>query len=216
MTSGPTPAVHLIDDDDSLRTALERLLTAAGLKVRSYGSATAFLLEREPLMRGCLVVDIRMPGGPGGLELHEALVRQGMNLPLIFITGHGNIPMSVQAIKAGAFDFLPKPVKGEDLLAAVRAALGEEERRWAASHQQRDLLERFARLTPAERKVLQLVVAGLPNKQIAAELGCSERTVKAHRSQVMAKMEAVSLPDLVQMAGGISGGLSGETPERVR
>lgn len=203
MTSGPIPAVHLIDDDDSLRTALHRLLTAAGLQVRSYRSATEFLLEREPVMRGCLVVDVRMPGGPGGLELQEALVRQGMDLPLIFITGHGNIPMSVQAIKAGAFDFLTKPVKGEEFLAKVRAALEQEERQWSVSHQQRGLQERFERLTPAEKKVFRRVVAGLPNKQIAAQLGCSERTVKAHRAQVMSKMGAASLAELVQVAGDL-------------
>jgi RNA polymerase sigma factor (sigma-70 family) len=201
MTPGPTPAVHLIDDDDSLRTALGRLFTAAGLKVHSYASATEFLLKREPGIRGCLVVDVRMPGGPGGLELQEALVRQGTDLPLIFITGHGNIPMSVEAIKAGAFDFLTKPVEGEELLGKVRAALEQEERQWAATRQRRDLFERFEKLTPSEGKVFRRVVAGLLNKQIADELGCSERTVKAHRSQVMSKMEATSLAELVRMAG---------------
>ena len=201
MTSGPTPAVHLIDDDDSLRTALHRLLTAAGLQVHSYRSATEFLLERGPVIRGCLVVDVRMPGGPGGLELQEALGRQAIDLPLIFITGHGSIPMSVQAIKAGAFDFLTKPVKGEEFLAKVRAALKQEERQWSATRQQRGLRERFEGLTPAEDKVFRRVVAGLPNKRIAAELGCSERTVKAHRAQVMSKMGASSLAELVKMAG---------------
>lgn len=203
MNSGPTPTVHLIDDDDSLRTALERLLAATGLDVRSYSSATDFLLRREPVLRGCLVVDIRMPGGPGGLELQEALLRQQMQLPLIFLTAHGSIPLSVQAMKAGAFDFLTKPVEGKVFLSSVQAALEKEARQWAASHQERERLRRFSRLTPAERKVFHRVVAGMPNKQVAAELRCSERTVKAHRAQVMTKMQAASLAELVRMAGDV-------------
>lgn len=203
MNSGPTPTVHLIDDDDSLRTALERLLAATGLDVRSYSSATDFLLRREPVLRGCLVVDIRMPGGPGGLELQEALLRQQMQLPLIFLTGHGSIPLSVQAMKAGAFDFLTKPVEGKVFLSSVQAALEKEARQWAASHQKRERLRRFSRLTPAERKVFHRVVAGMPNKQVATELRCSERTVKAHRAQVMTKMQAASLAELVRMAGDV-------------
>jgi FixJ family two-component response regulator len=199
----PLPAVHLVDDDEALRTALSRLLKAAGHDVRSYASAADFLLARIGPLRGCLLLDVRMPGGPTGLELHQGLIRQGETLPVIFLTGHGDIPMSVQAVKNGAFDFLTKPVKGEDLLKAVGAALENEEKAWQAAARHRELKRRQASLTPAEREVFRRVVAGQPNKMIAAELGCAERTVKAHRSQVMCKMAAASLPELVGMAAEI-------------
>jgi FixJ family two-component response regulator len=198
-----TPVVHLVDDDEALRTALARLLKAAGHEVRAYASVADFLLARNGPLRGCLLLDVRMPGGPTGLELHQGLVRQGETLPVVFLTGHGDIPMSVQAVKNGAFDFLTKPVKGEDLLKTVGAALEHEERAWQAGARQRELMRRGASLTPAEREVFRRVVAGQPNKMIAADLGCAERTVKAHRSQVMLKMAAASLPDLVGMAAEI-------------
>ena len=197
------PAVHLVDDDEALRTALSRLLRAAGHEVRVYGSSAEFLMARNGSMRGCLLLDVRMPGGPNGLELHQALVRQGETLPVIFLTGHGDIPMSVQAVKSGAFDFLTKPVRREDLLKAVAAALEAEQTAWQAGKRRRELARREAKLTPTEREVFRRVVAGQPNKMIAAELGCAERTVKAHRSQVMHKMGAASLPELVGMAAEI-------------
>jgi FixJ family two-component response regulator len=198
-----TPAVHLVDDDESLRTALSRLLRAAGHEVRAYASAAEFLMARNGPMRGCLLLDVRMPGGPTGLELHQALVRQGETLPVVFLTGHGDIPMSVQAVKNGAFDFLTKPVRREDLLKTVAAALKTDDALSQAGAIRRELLRKEASLTPMERKVFQLVIAGDPNKMIAAHLGCSERTVKAHRSQVMKKMGASSLPELVNMAAKI-------------
>jgi len=197
------PVVHLVDDDEALRTALSRLLRAAGHEVRVYASAAEFLMARNAAMRGCLLLDVRMPGGPTGLELHQALVRQGETLPVVFLTGHGDIPMSVQAVKNGAFDFLTKPVRREDLLKTVTAALEAEQTSWQAGERRRDLLRREATLTPTEREVFRRVVAGQPNKMIAAELGCAERTVKAHRSQVMHKMAAASLPELVGMAAEI-------------
>jgi FixJ family two-component response regulator len=200
-----SPVVHLIDDDESVRTALTRLLKAAGHEVRAYASATDFLLAREGAWHGCLILDVRMPGGPSGLELHKALIRQGETLPVIFITGHGDIPMGVQAIKDGAFDFLTKPVGRGALLHAVETALAREEAQRLASVRQRDLAARAQRLTPTEREVFRRVVEGQPNKQIAAELGCSERTVKAHRAQVMTKMEATSLAELVQLSGRLNG-----------
>jgi len=202
MISTPTdaPVVHLVDDDDSLRTAVTRLLLAAGHEVRAYASATDFLMAREGWLRGCLLLDVRMPGGPSGLELQRALTRQGETLPVIFLTGHGDIPMGVQAIKDGAFDFLTKPVDPDSLLAAVRAALAREEASRQAVVRQRDLMSRASRLTRSEREVFRRVVDGRPNKQIAADLGCSERTVKAHRAQVMAKLGATSLPELVQLS----------------
>lgn len=202
--------VHVVDDDESLRTALSRLLRAAGHEVRTYGSAGEFLLARDGPLRGVVLLDVRMPGGPGGLELQQALVRQGETLPVIFLTGHGDIPMSVRAIKAGAFDFLTKPVRGEELLATVELALAKEAAAWEAEGRRRALRQRMAALTPTEREVFCRVVGGQPNKQIAAEIGCSERTVKAHRSQVMAKMGASSLADLVQLANLLS------PPEKAR
>jgi len=198
-----SPVVHLVDDDEALRTALSRLLRAAGHEVRVYSSAAEFLMARNGRIRGCLLLDVRMPGGPTGLELHQALVRQGETLPVVFLTGHGDIPMSVQAVKNGAFDFLTKPVRRDDLLKAVAGALEAEETAWQASGRQRELARREASLTPTEREVFRRVVAGQPNKMIAADLGCAERTVKAHRSQVMHKMEAGSLAELVSMAADV-------------
>jgi FixJ family two-component response regulator len=198
-----SPAVHLVDDDEALRTALSRLLRAAGHEVRVYASAADFLIARTGRLRGCLLLDVRMPGGPTGLELHQALVRQGETLPVVFLTGHGDIPMSVRAVKNGAFDFLTKPVQRDDLLKAVTAALEAEKTAWQTGARHRELIQREATLTPAERKVFRRVVTGQPNKIIAAELGCAERTVKAHRSQVMHKMAAASLPELVGMAAEI-------------
>jgi len=191
--------VHLVDDDESLRVALERLLRAAGHEVRGYGSVAEFLLACETRLEGCLLLDVRMPGGPSGLELHQALLRRGETLPVIFLTGHGDIPMGVRAIKDGAFDFLTKPVKSEDLLRAVDQALESSLERRARKSEQDRIRKLHDSLTPAEKIVCGKVVAGLPNKQIADELGCSERTVKAHRSQVMHKMGASSLPDLVRL-----------------
>lgn len=198
-----TPAIHLVDDDEALRTALSRLLRAAGHEVRVYASAAEFLMARNGPLRGCLLLDVRMPGGPNGLELHQALVRQGETLPVVFLTGHGDIPMSVQAVKSGAFDFLTKPVRRDDLLKTVDAALEADKVLWQAGTLRRELLRRQADLTPVERKVFHLVITGDPNKMIAADLGCSERTVKAHRAKVMKKMGASSLPELVNFAARI-------------
>lgn len=194
------PVVHLVDDDDSLRKALTRVLNAAGHEVRTYASATDFLLARQGALRGCLVLDVRMPGGPSGLELQRALARQGETMPVIFLTGHGDIPMSVQAIKDGAHDFLTKPVERAALLAAVTSAMAGAEADEDKHQRKREVARRVGMLTPSERKVFVQVVRGQANKQIAADLGCSERTVKAHRAQVMTKMEATSLADLVHQA----------------
>ena len=200
---GEPAHVHIVDDDESLRTALARLLRAAGHEVRSYGSAAEFLLHRDGPLRGCLLLDVRMPGGPSGIELHQALVRQGERLPVVFLTGHGDIPMSVRAVKDGAFDFLTKPVNASDLLRVVGLALDEERSRWQEQALARDVALRFESLTPTEKLVFRGVVAGQPNKQIAADLGCAERTVKSHRSQVMLKMRAATLPDLVCIAASL-------------
>ncbi len=195
------PVVHLIDDDEALRTAITRLLKASGLEVRTYASVAEFLLVRMGTLRGCLILDVRMPGGPNGLELQKALKRQGETLPVIFLTGHGDLPMGIQAMKDGAFDFLAKPIQHEDLLRVVEAALTREAVGREASTRLRELAARAGQLSPTEREVFRRVVAGQPNKQIAADLSCSERTVKAHRAQVMTKMGANSLAELVQLAG---------------
>lgn len=196
----PGQIVYFVDDDEALRTAVTRLLRTAGHHVRAYASAAEFLLARDGALRGCILMDVRMPGGPSGLEVHVSLVRQAEMLPVIFLTGHGDIPMSVRAIKAGAFDFLTKPVQRETLLATVEAALAKEAETWRAGERQRELAKRLATLTPCEREVYRRVIAGQPNKQITAEVGAAERTVKAHRARVMQKMGAQSLAELVHIA----------------
>jgi FixJ family two-component response regulator len=202
------PIVHVVDDDDSLRKAVTRLLRAAGYDVRAYGSAGDFALAgREKNRRGCVLLDVRMPG-PSGLDLQEALAKEDEPLPVIFLTAHGDVPMSVRAMKAGAVDFLTKPIKRDVLLSAVRTALARDLRLHTSHEQRRDLRIRFAKLTPRERNVFELVVAGRLNKQIAAELGMAERTVKAHRAQVMAKMQATSLAELVHLADKMQYGIS--------
>jgi FixJ family two-component response regulator len=210
MTSSVSekPIVYVIDDDDSLRKAVTRLLHAAGYDVRAYASAGDFALaNREKNKRGCVLLDMRMPG-PSGLELQEALAREDEPLPVIFLTAHGDVPTSVRAMKAGAIDFLTKPIKRDVLLNAVRAALARDLRLHTSREQLRDLRMRFAKLTPREREVFDLVVAGRLNKQIAVELGMAERTVKAHRGQVMAKMQVTSVAELVHLADKMqSGGL---------
>ena len=205
-------AVYIVDDDESLRRAVTRMLNSAGHQVRAFASAAEFLLAREECLRGCLVLDVRMPGGPSGLELQAGLARQGGALPVIFLTGHGDIPMSVRAIKAGAFDFLTKPVRRETLLGAVDSALASEKEAWRKAEHHRTLEARLATLTPCELRVYRRVVEGQPNKQIASELGSAERTVKAHRARVMLKMGAQSLAELVHMADELGEGFPTEDP----
>ncbi len=201
------PIIHVVDDDDSLRKAVTRLLRAAGYDVRAYASAGEFLLaSRENNRRGCVLLDMRMPG-PSGLDLQEALAREEEPLPVIFLTGYGDVPTSVRAMKAGAVDFLTKPIKRDMLLSAVRTALARDLRLHTSHEQRRDLRMRFTKLTPRERDVFELVVAGRLNKQIAGELGMAERTVKAHRAQVMAKMQATSLAELVHLADKMQYGI---------
>jgi FixJ family two-component response regulator len=195
----PTPTIHVVDDDDSFRTAVVRLLRAAGYEVRGYRSAGEFLLANAGNTRGCVVLDVRMPG-PSGLDLQEAFNERDDALPIIFLTGHGDIPMSVRAMKAGAVDFLTKPVEREALLTAVRNAPARDADNRAVRTRANALHSCYDTLTPRERAVFALVVAGKLNKHIAAELGISERTVKAHRAQVMEKMHVTSLAELVHIA----------------
>jgi FixJ family two-component response regulator len=192
------PVVHLVDDDNSFRRAVTRVLGAAGYEVRGYASAGEFVLADRASKRGCVLLDLRMPG-PSGLDLQEALAKQDEPLPVIFMTAHGDVPSSVRAMKAGAVDFLTKPIKRDVLLNAVRNALAKDRRLHASHLHHHELRERLGRLTAREREVFELVVAGKLNKQIAAELGMAERTVKAHRAQVMAKMHAGSLAELVHI-----------------
>jgi FixJ family two-component response regulator len=200
--AGAESVVYVIDDDAGARTAIQSLVESVGLRAATFGSAQEFLASRRPDAPACLVLDVRLPG-VSGLDFQRDLAARNIAIPIIFITGHGDIPMSVEAMKAGALEFLTKPFRGQALLDAIQKAL---ERDRAARHEQSrvaQLHQRLATLTPREREVMQLVISGLLNKQIAGELGASERTVKIHRGQVMRKMQAESLPDLVRMAAKI-------------
>ncbi|MGZ9074791.1 MAG: response regulator transcription factor [Burkholderiaceae bacterium] len=193
------PLVHVVDDDESLRTALLRLLDAAGFEARGYASTGDFLLRLPEDLPGCLVLDVRLPG-PSGLELQAALQRQGVTLPIIFLTGHADVASSVRAMKAGAVDFLEKPVERDALLGAIQSALARDTSRRAAHDADQGLCARFAALSPRERQVFDQIVAGKLNKQIAAELGIGERTVKAQRAQLMLKLGADSAAELGRLA----------------
>ena len=191
--------VFVVDDDAAMRDSLKDLIRSIGLRVELYASAQDFLRSQRPDVPGCLVLDVRMPG-LSGLDLQRRLTEAGVSMPIIFISGHGDVPMTVRALKAGALEFLTKPFRDQDLLDAIQQALDRDcqarDERAAAEAVHR----RFASLTPREREVMARVVAGLLNKEIAAELRTSETTVKTHRRQVMEKMGANSLPELVRMA----------------
>ena len=195
--------VFVIDDDESMREALKSLIRSVGLRVETFASAQEFLESRRPNVAACLILDVRMPG-LSGLDLQRDLVERNIPIPIIFITGHGDIPMSVRAMKAGAVEFLTKPFRDQDLLDAIQQALDRD--RLARSHQAEtaELHHRYQSLTPRESEVFGLVVKGLLNKQIALQLGTSEITIKLHRRQVMEKMDAASLADLVRMAERLS------------
>lgn len=193
------PVVFVVDDEERVRRAVCQLFESVGLRVAGHGSAREFLDQFDADQPGCLVLDVRMPG-LSGLDLQEELQAAGVTLPIVFITGHGDIPMTVRALKAGAIDFIEKPFNNQVLLDAVHAALrrdGEARRTKADRASAEQLLDS---LTPREREVLELVITGKPNKQIAAELGTGEHTVKVHRGRVMRKMHADSLPDLIRIA----------------
>jgi FixJ family two-component response regulator len=193
------PIVFVVDDDESVREALRSLFRSVSLKVETFGSAADFLRSELPDVASCLVLDVRLPG-VSGLDFQAELAKANIHIPIIFMTGHGDIPMSVQAMKAGAVDFLTKPFRDQDMLDAVAAAIERDRSRRKDEQGLLDVRARFDSLTEREREVMGLVTAGLMNKQIAGELGLSEITVKIHRGHAMRKMAARSLADLVRMA----------------
>jgi FixJ family two-component response regulator len=195
---GAPPIVFIVDDDESIRRGLSSILRSVGLNVRMFGSAGDFLSTPLPETPSCLVLDIRLPG-MSGLTLQEQIAKRKHPTPIIVITGHGDVPMSVRALKAGAVDFLTKPFRDQDVIDAVSQAIETDRLRRHNARATQILVARHASLTGREREIFKLVCSGLMNKQIAAEIGLSEITVKIHRGQVMKKMSAQSLPDLVRM-----------------
>ncbi|MGY8667979.1 response regulator transcription factor [Bradyrhizobium sp. UFLA05-109] len=208
MTERPTPSlpqadnnepiVLVVDDDPSVRRALVNLFESVGLRVAAFGSAAEILQSKPPEVASCLVLDIRLPG-LSGLDLQADLAKANIHTPIIFITGHGDIPMTVRAMKSGAVDFLTKPVRDQDMLDAVQAAIERDRKRREIEKTVSNVRSRFESLTPRERDVLSLVASGMMNKHVAAELGLAEITVKIYRGQIMRKMGAKSLAELVKM-----------------
>ena len=194
-----TPLIHIVEDDESLRTALLRLLTTAGFDARGYSSTGEFLLHRPPDRYGCLLLDVRLPG-PSGLDLQDAMQEHAINLPIIFMTAHGDVSSSVRAMKSGAVDFLEKPIARDTLLGALARALASDLKMRNERSAAHELRVRFALLTPRERDVFDRVAAGKANKVIGDELGIAERTVKVHRAQLMAKLGVSSSAELGALA----------------
>lgn len=193
------PVVYVVDDDRAIRDAIANLLEAMGIAVRGFGSAETFLAEVRPPVPSCLVLDVRLPG-ISGLNFQDRLAEADIRIPVIFISAHADVPMSVRAMKAGAAEFLPKPFRDQDLLDAVQLALSRDEERLAHDRSARELQARFAQLTPRECEILEHVAAGLMNKQIAAEMGLAEITVKIHRGNLSRKLGARSLAELIKLA----------------
>ncbi len=195
----PAPIVFVVDDDASVRDAVKSLIRSVGLHVETFGSTREFLDAKRPESPACLVLDVRLPD-VSGLELQRDLTAANVQIPIIFISGHADVPMSVQAMKAGAVEFLTKPFRGQELLEAIQQAIANDRAAWHHRAQLAELRARYDSLTPREKEVMALVTSGLLNKQIGAELGTSELTIKTHRAKVMQKMGAESVPDLVKMS----------------
>lgn len=191
--------VYVVDDDASVRDAIRKLVSTIGIRVQTFGSAGEFLHCKREEAPGCLILDVRLPD-LSGLEFQRALSDRGMHIPIVFITGHGDVPMSVRAMKAGAVEFLTKPFRGQELLDAIQEAIAKDRISAVERAQLAEIQSRYESLTAREREVLQLVASGLLNKQVGAELGASELTIKTHRARVMQKMGAESLADLVRMS----------------
>jgi RNA polymerase sigma factor (sigma-70 family) len=198
------PVVFVVDDDPSVRSSLKFLLSSVGLQVESFESAETFLQRKAPDSPSCLVLDVRLRG-LSGLDFQRELAAREIRIPIVFVTGHGDIPMSVRAMKDGAIEFLTKPYRDQDLLDAIRIALERDRTRREQEKDLTDLQQRFDSLTPREQEVISKVVSGMLNKQIAGELGTAENTVKVHRSRAMEKMNAQSFADLVRMIGKLKG-----------
>ena len=211
MAAISAPAIRVVDDDASWRTSITRLLAASGYEVMPYESAEQFLQADDCSTPGCILLDVRMPSF-SGLQLQRSLAARSQALPIVFLTGHGDIPMSVVAMRAGADDFLTKPVSSETLLAAVQRALARDGERRAQRNENQQQRARLESLTPTERKVFVLIVRGKLNKQIAYELGCSERTIKWHRHNIMQKLQVDSLAAMVSYAERL--GVLADKPDR--